>query len=93
MKCVWYIKLYCKVNLSIKRSQLRWFEHLVRMHPGYLTLEVFQARPTGRRPQGDPEHPGGITYFSWPWNTLGSPGGAVAGEKIVWVPLLSLIPL
>ncbi len=34
----------------IKRSQLRWFEHLVRMPPGHLPMEVFQARPAGRRP-------------------------------------------
>jgi len=40
--------------LHIERSQLRWFGHLIRMPPGRLLLEVFRARPTGRRPRGRP---------------------------------------
>ena len=36
--------------LRVERSQLRWFGHLTRMPPGRLPLEVFRARPTGRRP-------------------------------------------
>ncbi|KAI3356914.1 hypothetical protein L3Q82_003564 [Scortum barcoo] len=36
----------------IERSQLRWLGHLFRMPPGRLPREVFQACPTGRRPQG-----------------------------------------
>uniref|UniRef100_A0A8D0DB40 C2H2-type domain-containing protein n=1 Tax=Sander lucioperca TaxID=283035 RepID=A0A8D0DB40_SANLU len=31
--------------LRVERSQLRWFGHLVRMPPGRLPREVFQARP------------------------------------------------
>uniref|UniRef100_A0AAQ4PNU2 Reverse transcriptase domain-containing protein n=1 Tax=Gasterosteus aculeatus aculeatus TaxID=481459 RepID=A0AAQ4PNU2_GASAC len=38
--------------LCVKRSQLRWFGHLVRMPPGRLPREVFQARPAGKRPRG-----------------------------------------
>uniref|UniRef100_A0A8C6KY55 Reverse transcriptase domain-containing protein n=1 Tax=Nothobranchius furzeri TaxID=105023 RepID=A0A8C6KY55_NOTFU len=40
--------------LHIKRRQLRWIWHLVRMPPGRLPGEVFQSRPTGRRPKGRP---------------------------------------
>ncbi|KAJ7993845.1 hypothetical protein DPEC_G00258930 [Dallia pectoralis] len=40
--------------LCVERSQLRWFGHLVRMPPGRLPREVFQARPAGRRPRGRP---------------------------------------
>ncbi len=43
------------------------------MPPGRLPLEVFRARPTGRRPGADPQHAGGITYLIWPGNTSGSP--------------------
>ena len=31
--------------LSLEKSQLRWFGHLVRMPTGPLPWEVFQARP------------------------------------------------
>ncbi|KAF7642406.1 hypothetical protein LDENG_00258420 [Lucifuga dentata] len=40
--------------LHIERSQLRWFGHLIRIPPGRLPREVFQACPTGKRPQGRP---------------------------------------
>ncbi|KAF7641884.1 hypothetical protein LDENG_00269530 [Lucifuga dentata] len=40
--------------LRIERSQLRWYRHLVRTSPGCLPGEVFQARPTGKRPRGIP---------------------------------------
>jgi len=40
--------------LRVKTSQLRWFGHLIRMPTGRLPLEVFWARPTGRRPRGRP---------------------------------------
>ncbi len=36
------------------RSQLRWFRHLVRMPPGRLPGEVFQACPAGKGPGADP---------------------------------------
>lgn len=40
--------------LCVKRSQIKWFGHLIRMLPGGLPLEVFLARPTGRGPQSRP---------------------------------------
>ena len=40
--------------LCVERNQLRWFGHLVRMPPGRLPREVFQARLAGRRPRGRP---------------------------------------
>lgn len=39
----------------VERSQLRWFMYLIKMPPGHLALEVFQARPAGRRPRGRPK--------------------------------------
>ena len=41
-------------TLCMKRSQLRWFGHQMRMPPGRLSREVFLARPAGRRPKGRP---------------------------------------
>ena len=77
--------------LRIKRSQLRWFRHLVRMPLGRRLLEVFQARPTGRRPRKRRSD-----YVSLlAWERLGIPQEEltnVAGEKDVRVPLLSLMP-
>jgi len=29
--------------LRIRRNQMRWFRHLIRTPPGYLTVEVFLA--------------------------------------------------
>lgn len=52
----------------IKRSQLRWIGRLIRMVPGSLPLEVFQACPTGIKL--------GIMYPIWPGNTAGSPKGS-----------------
>ena len=37
--------------LHVGRSQLRWFRHLVRMPPGRLPGEVFEACPSERRPR------------------------------------------
>ena len=38
----------------IKRSQFRWFGHLIRVPPGHLPPDVFLACPTGRMPLGRP---------------------------------------
>lgn len=46
--------------LRIVRSQLRWFKHLLWLPPGCLPLEVFRAKPIGRRP--------------WSWPRTHSPG-------------------
>ncbi len=35
--------------LCVKRSQLRWFGHLVRTPPGRLPMEMLQASPVGKR--------------------------------------------
>ncbi|KAJ8015855.1 hypothetical protein DPEC_G00000750 [Dallia pectoralis] len=59
--------------LCIERSQLRWFGHLVRMPPGRLPREVFQARPAGRRPREDPGLGGEIISPHWPGNASGFP--------------------
>lgn len=58
-------------NKSVEVVQT--FKNCIRMPPGCLPLEIFQACPTGRRPRADPEHAGELIYLIWPWNTLGSP--------------------
>ncbi|KAK5605660.1 hypothetical protein CRENBAI_008108 [Crenichthys baileyi] len=50
------------------------------MPPGRLPREVFQARPTGRRPRG------------WPWAPLGGAGGGVWGEGRLAVSAESAAP-
>ena len=59
--------------LYLERSQLRWFGHLVRMPTGRLPLEVFQARPVGRRPRGRPTTRWRDYSQHWPGNASGSP--------------------
>ncbi len=36
--------------LYVERNQFLWFGHLVRMPPGCLPMEVFQAHPAGKSP-------------------------------------------
>ncbi|KAF7654265.1 hypothetical protein LDENG_00072170, partial [Lucifuga dentata] len=65
--------------LHIERSQLRWFRHLVRMDPGRLPREVFQARPTGKRPRGRPRTCC-RDYISWlTWERLEVPQEELEG--------------
>jgi len=59
--------------LRVERSQLRWFGHLIRMPPGRLSLEVFQARPTGRRPRGRPKTRWRDFISRLAWERLGIP--------------------
>ena len=40
-----------RATFCFKRSQLRWFGHLVLVPPGCLPGEVFQACLSGRRPK------------------------------------------
>jgi len=40
--------------LCVEKCQLRWIRHFISMPPGHLPLEVFWARPTGRRPRASP---------------------------------------
>ncbi|KAI3363185.1 hypothetical protein L3Q82_011554, partial [Scortum barcoo] len=70
--------------LRIERSQLRWLGHLFRMPPGRLPREVFQACPTGRRPQGKTQDTlerlsAGLAEH---WERLGGPPGRAGGS--VW---------
>jgi len=77
--------------LCVERSQLKWFGHLVRMPPDPLSLEVFRARPTGRRPRTHwRDH---ISHLAW--KRLGIPQDElekVAVERNIWGGLLSLLP-
>ena len=82
--------------LRVERSQLRWFGHLIRMPPGRLPLEVFQARPTGRRPRGRPRTRWRDYISRLAWERLGVPQNeleSVAGEREAWVGLLGQLPL
>ncbi len=47
------------------RSQLRWFGLLIRMPPGRLPVEVFQASPTGKRLCGRPCWKYYISHLAW----------------------------
>ena len=82
--------------LRVESSQSRWFGHLVRMPPGRLPGEVFQAHPAGRRPKGRPRTRW-RDYISWlAWERLGIPQSElvdVARERNVWGSLLELLPL
>lgn len=40
--------------LHIERSQLRWFGHVMRMSHDRLAYQVFQSKPSGKRPVGRP---------------------------------------
>ncbi|KAL3055654.1 hypothetical protein OYC64_018350 [Pagothenia borchgrevinki] len=55
--------------LRVKRSQLRWFGHLVRMPPGHLGRHVQLGRDQGV----DLGPGGGIISLRWPGSALGSP--------------------
>jgi len=81
--------------LRIEKSQPRWFRHLIRMPPGRLPLEVFQARPTGRRPRVRPRTHWRDYISQLAFERLGIPQNElenVPGEREVWVSLLGLLP-
>jgi len=81
--------------LPVKRSQLRWFGHLIRMPPGRLPLEVFRARPNGRRPWGRHRTRWRDYISHLAWECLRIPREeleSVAGEKEAWGALLSQLP-
>lgn len=81
--------------LRVERSQLRWFGHLIRMPPGRLPLEVFRARPTGRRPRGRPRARWRDYISLLAWERLGIPQEeleCVAGERDAWNTRLCLLP-
>ena len=61
---------------------------MVRMPPGRLPLEVFQARPTGRTPRGRPRTHWRDYISLLAWESLGilqEELEGVAGMKDVWV--------
>ena len=63
------------------------FGHLVRMPPGRLPREVFQARPAGKRPRGRPRTRWRDYISSLAWEHLGIPQSElvdVAWERKVW---------
>ena len=69
--------------------------YLVRMPPGLLPREVFQAPPTGRRPRGRPRTRWRDYISKLAWERLGIPQSElvnVAREREVWGPLLELLP-
>ncbi|KAI3362885.1 hypothetical protein L3Q82_001925 [Scortum barcoo] len=82
--------------LHIERSQLRWLGHLFRMPPGRLPREVFQACPTGRRPQGKTQDTLERLCLSAGLGTPRGPPGEeleeVSGVREVWASLLRLLP-
>ncbi|PWA22456.1 hypothetical protein CCH79_00015395 [Gambusia affinis] len=80
--------------LHIKRSQLRWLRHLVRMPPGHLLGEVFRARPTGRRHWGRPRTHWRDYVSQLAWEKLGIPLEELeqmAGEREFWASLYRLL--
>ena len=79
--------------VRIETGQLRWFGHQIRMPPGRLPLEVFQARPTGKRHRGRPRTRWRDYISRLAWEHLGVPQEElenVAGERDVWNTLLGL---
>lgn len=52
--------------------------------PGRLLLKVVQARPTGKRLRGNPEHTRGVDISSDLGTSRDAPGGGLAGENDVW---------
>ena len=81
--------------VRVKRSQMRWLGHLIRMPPGRLPGEVFRARPTGRRPRGRPRTRWRDYVSRLAWERLGIPWeelDEVAAEREVWASLLRLLP-
>ena len=69
--------------------------NLVRMPPGRLPGEVFQACPSGRKLWGRPRARWRAYISPATWERLGVPQEElvdVAGERAVWMSLLKLLP-
>ena len=80
--------------LSVKRSQLRRFRYLIRRFLGRLPLELFWARPTGRRPRGRPRTRWRDYMSHLALEHPRIPQGVLeifAGERDVWSTLLRLL--
>ena len=81
--------------LRVERSQLRWFGHLIRMSPGRLPVELFRARPIGRRPRGRPRTRWRDYISSLAEERLGIPPAeleSVAEDREVWSGQLDVLP-
>ncbi len=80
--------------LHVERSQVRWFEHLVRMPPGHHPLEVFQAHPIGRRPRGRPKTHWRdyISHLAGERLWISQDLLEVEEVKKIWIAYLSLLP-
>ncbi len=75
--------------LCVERSHLRWFGHLVRLHPGRNSSHV----QPGGGPMADPG-PGERLYFCTGLGTPRDPSvraGWCSREREVWRPLLKLL--
>ncbi len=80
--------------LRTERSQLRWFDHLVRVPPRRLPGEVFRPFPS-RRPRGRPRTCWRDYISQLAWECFRIPPKKlveVSGERSVWVYLLRLLP-
>ncbi|KAF7652090.1 hypothetical protein LDENG_00101950 [Lucifuga dentata] len=72
--------------LCIERSQLKWFGHLIRMPPGRLPREDFQAHPTGKRPGKTQDMLEGLHLpagLGKPWSPPGGVRGPGRGQGSV----------
>ena len=74
--------------LHTEWSQLRWLEHLIRIFPSHLLLEVYQAQPTGERPWGCPR-----TRWRDYISKLSLELENVAVDRVIWDSLLSRLLL
>lgn len=82
--------------LDIKSSQLRRFKPFIGMFPAFLHLEVSSAHPTMRKLCGRPRACRGDYKSHLAWEDPGISQEElenVAGERDIWVTLLSLLPL
>lgn len=86
-------KLWVELFFHTERSWLWWYRHLIKMSPGCLSLEIFQAHPTRRRPSGRPKALWRNMCPLLPKNTLESlrRKWSVANGRVVWVSFLNLL--
>lgn len=59
------------MGASVIRTQLTWFEHVIRSPPGHLSLKRSAPRRLGGDSGADPRLAAGIFCLIWPGNTSG----------------------